>query len=91
MLNEKLLRQRISCWDRKKKGLQGRILCCDTVLRSRHKKKTIMVATDYGCRDQEVMLKGLTRSLPGNLRLRQRYKLETPIKVVTRYLCRDYI
>ena len=33
----------------------------------------------------------LTRSLPDNLRLRQKYKLETPIKVATRYSCRDYI
>ena len=58
---------------------------------SRHKNKTLLVIIENGCRDQEGMLKGLSRSLPGNLRLRLQYKLETPIKVATRYLCRYYI
>ena len=40
-----------SCCDKREvaeteKRLQGRILCQDIVLRSRHRKKTIMVATD---------------------------------------------
>ena len=35
------------------------------------------------------MLNGLAMSLPGNYRLQQRYKLETPIKVATRNSCRD--
>ena len=71
------------------KGLQGRILCCDIESRSQHEKKTFLVATDNGCRDQEGMLNGLVRSLPGNLRLRQKYKLETTIEVATRNSCRD--
>ena len=37
----------------------------------------------------EVMLNGLAISLLGNFRLRQRYELETPIKVATWNSCRD--
>ena len=55
---------------------------------SRHEKKAFLVATDNGCRDQEGMLDGLVRSLPGNLRLQQKYKLETLIEVATRNSCR---
>ena len=78
---ENLLRPR-------QKELQGRS-CRDIVLRSRHEKKAFLVATDNGCRDQEGMLDGLVRSLPGNLRLQQKYKLETLIEVATRNSCRD--
>ena len=70
------------------KEFQGRS-CHDIVLRSRHEKKTFMVTTDNGCRDQEGMLNGLARSLPGNLRLRHKYKLETPIEVATKNSCHD--
>ena len=39
----------------------------------------------------EWLMTKLIRSLLSNLRLRQKYKLGTPIKVVARYLCHDYI
>ena len=78
---ENLLRPR-------QKELQGRS-CCDIILRSRHEKKTFLIATDNGFRDQEGMLNGLVRSLLGNLRLRQKYKLEIPIEVTTKNSCRD--
>ena len=68
--------------------LQGRS-CRDIILSSRHEKKTFLVAIDNGRRDQEGMLNGLVRSLPGNLRLRKKYKLETQIEVVTRNSCHD--
>ena len=72
----------------RQKELQGRS-CHDIVLRSQHKKKTLLVATDNGCRNLEGMLNGLARSLPCNLRLRHKYKLKTPIKVATRNSCHD--
>ena len=50
---------------------------------SRHEKKILLVTTKKECRDQKVMLNGLEMSLLGNFRLRQRHKLETPIKVKT--------
>ena len=56
---------------------------------SRHRFKVATRKEDIVGRNREimsrpeVMLNGLAMSLLGNFRLRQRYKLETPIKVAT--------
>ena len=59
--------------------------CCDKKEVAETKKNGFK----EGFHDYEWLMTKLTRSLPGNLRLRQKYKLETLIKFAIRNSCRD--